>query len=306
MAEIFVNNNAVEVIGLKRTIITVACVLSLIVTAWFYISNKRQSSEVTALTLNNSSYEKRLICSGVIEPSDDCTLSKSYNSVLQDVYVEAGEWVEKGQKLAKLNEAKTRAANSDWVDFGRYVYADRSGTVTYIADTDGKIIAADAPIAAVAAPDDMCVRIKVPESNAQNVIAGSEVTVTGSGLAGSYSGKVDRIYKIGTKNAGGSTTLDAIVTLDNADDGVVSGFSVKVSIVTDREEDVLLVPFSATQSDAGGDYVYLIEDGRASKTYFEHSDICENGFVVQHGLFAGQQIVSDLSDFSGGKIRVVG
>ena len=189
---------------------------------------------------------------------------------------------------------------------GACLYLFRGEGNTVSVSVDGKVIVADAPIAAVAAPDDMCIRIKVPESNVQNLRVGSFVTVTGSGLDGNYNGTVDRILKIGTKNAGGSTTVDAIVTLDDADEGVISGFSVKVSIVTERVENSLIVPFSAAQNDAGGDYVYLIKGGKAEKVYFEHDVICDSGYVVKNGLISGQKIIADLSDFSGGKINVIG
>lgn len=291
---------------MKKILIAVICIITVALTAVLYTEHNSRISEVTAYTLTEVDYDRRIICSGVVETDDDIALSKSYNSVVQTVYVEVGEWVEKGQKLIKLNETKTRAANTDWIDFGRYVYADKSGTVTYLAAADGKVVAADVPIAAVAAHSDMCVRIKVPESNVKDLKVGSAVTVTGSGLSHSYSGSVDRIYKIGTKNVGGSTTVDAIVALDDADDGVISGFSVKASIVTDRAENALVVPFSATQNDSGGDYVYVIENGAAIKTYFEHSEICEDGFVVSGGLNGGQKVIADVSDYSGGKIDVVG
>lgn len=291
---------------MKKVLIIVACAVAAVLTVILYKGSSASVADVSAHTLSGADYDKRIICSGVVEVDDDVALSKSYNSVVQTAYIEAGEWVEKGQKLLKLHEAKTRAANADWIDFGRYVYADKSGTVTFVAAADGKTVAADAPLAAVAAGQDMRVRIKVPEANVKDIAVGSAVTITGSGLSGEYSGKVDRIYKIGTKNVGGSTTVDALITFDNADEGVILGFSVKVSIVTDHKENSLVVPFSAAQNDAGGDYVYLIEKDKAQKAYFEHDEICESGFVVKSGLSEGQTVIKDITAYNGGKINVVG
>ena len=94
--------------------------------------------------------------------------------------------------------------------------------------------------------------------------------------------------------------------IEEPDDAIILGIETKTKIQTAMLAYALLIPTDALCSDEEGDYVFVINDGKAEKrsvvTGVRNDDMAE----VSEGLFAGEIVgwdeMSELTD--GQKVKV--
>ncbi|MDD6284753.1 MAG: HlyD family efflux transporter periplasmic adaptor subunit [Firmicutes bacterium] len=281
---------------MKKTLAVIGCSIAAVLAVIIFYCVGSDTVQVTAYTLSESSFDRRIICSGTVEADCESGISPERDAVVEKVLVQQGEFVEKGDKLIKLVSSGSGE---------KYLSADRSGVVVSIAADRGKTASAGVTLAVIAQPDDMTVRIKVPQSNAGDISIGKSVIVRADGLEREYHGTVEKIYHYATKSAGGNTTLDAVIAIDDADDAVTVGFTAKVEIVTEQVDGAVIIPLKAVGNDKMGDYVYIISGGKASKSYFNYSEILPEGYVAESGVKTGDIVVDDISFISGNNVKVV-
>lgn len=81
----------------------------------------------------------------------------------------------------------------------------------------------------------------------------------------------------------------------------VAGFgennpSVSVIRLSQTQQGDIVVPYCAVRQDVQGEFVYLLKDGRASKTYIETQAECDIGFRVQQGIEENMLIILNPDD----------
>lgn len=113
----------------------------------------------------------------------------------------------------------------------------------------------------------------------------------------SYEGWISRIDLTGTN---GTDSFGVEVSIDNAECNLKSGYRVDLSFEVGKVADQVVLDKRAVQTDAYGDYLFLVEDGKAIKTYVEQG-VTTNGRVQIIGdlevgdavIINGQNLVSD-------------
>ena len=92
---------------------------------------------------------------------------------------------------------------------------------------------------------------------------------------------------------GQETVVETIVSIDNANYRIKPGFTAKAKIITEKNDNVLLVPYEAVRAENNGEeYVYTYVDGKALKTPIDTGKEYENGFEVLDGLEKGDKVIS--------------
>lgn len=144
--------------------------------------------------------------------------------------------------------------------------------------------------------DNLQVRLSVPESQISSIQVGQPVSINGVGFQDStYHGVVESIANIAKQQvstAGEETVVEVLVRVEDADSKMKSGFSAKCEITTAVDSDLLLVPYESVYAEENGqEYVYLNQEGRASKCYITTGREFEEGFEVLSGLQEGDEVI---------------
>lgn len=175
--------------------------------------------------------------------------------------------------------------------------ADQGGIVSGVTMTDGQMVTKDEALMTlyVGMPDQMT--ISVDELDIIHVQTGQSATVAMDAITDkTYNATVTYISTLGTASSG-ITGYDVTIQLE-ADEQLKLGMNGTVTIAVGQQENVLLVPLAALQSDARGSYVWLYssdfvatEEEPGVKTYVNTGLSNEDYAAVTGGLRAGDQVL---------------
>jgi RND family efflux transporter MFP subunit len=180
-----------------------------------------------------------------------------------------------------------------------------------------------APISGRIESCDVEVYDRVNQNNQLCVIAGtgeSRITfyVTQRMMNNLREGDELEVVKNGTTYKGWITEISTMVdsttglfkvkaALEETDE-IAVGSTVKINLVTDRSENVMLVPVNAIYYSGGDGFVYLYEDGVAKMTPVEVGLYDDENAEIISGITADDMVVSTWSSnlYEGAKIRLLG
>jgi multidrug efflux pump subunit AcrA (membrane-fusion protein) len=130
-----------------------------------------------------------------------------------------------------------------------------------------------------------------------------DVTMTGSVASVDLLGAVSQ----------GVVNYEAIVVFDTWDERIKPGMSTSVSVITDVAQDVLMVPLSAVQTDAGGSWVQVMSDGQPQTRTVEVGLSNDTMVAIRGEVTEGEEVVTQtLSEatasavVSGGNMPMMG
>ena len=188
------------------------------------------------------------------------------------------------------------------------VTAPISGTVTAVYAKEG--VPASGLLFVIENTDDLLVKTSLKEYDVASVQEGM-LTEIKSDATGEevFEGEVGRIYPTAVKAADGSTKTDGGVEFETevnlinpASTGLRVGMNVRLSIVTQKKENVWAVPFEAVGTDAEGQSVVYVakpnEEGAMIATAVPVTTGMETDFYLEissDGLADGDQVLSDAS-----------
>ena len=168
------------------------------------------------------------------------------------------------------------------------VTAPVDGVVLTRISKTGDFAAAATPLATLARPEDLCVKVDIDELYIDQVEPGQSATVTftsESGQERSYSGTVRRIDDAGTVSGG---VTDYTVELELEDlEGLRDGMNVSVSILIARGDGGLRIPASALQ----GDTVQVLRDGKAVEVSVTVGVVGNEYAEILSGLTTSDEVI---------------
>ena len=163
------------------------------------------------------------------------------------------------------------------------LYSDSKGTVLSILNEDGDAVASGYPVV-IASSNELVVEVGVSIKDAyiidKKTLSSVEINEK------SFSGTIDSISKIPDPN---SLTYLVTISLDISTDDIFIGSTAQVDFILGKSEGIWL-DISTVLSD-GEDYVYLVEDGRASRRNIKIMSINEDKILVE-GINPGDEIIT--------------
>ena len=122
--------------------------------------------------------------------------------------------------------------------------------------------------------------IDVDELDINSVVLDQEVTVTLDAFAGeSYTAKVVHISKLGTAS-GNITTYTVELSLEY-NEQFLEGMNGSAVIITERKENILVIPIAAIYEDSSGIYVYVTRDNGETRTRVDITTGISDGVNVE-------------------------
>jgi multidrug efflux pump subunit AcrA (membrane-fusion protein) len=88
-----------------------------------------------------------------------------------------------------------------------------------------------------------------------------------------------------------STGIGVEITLDEPDENIILGLEVKSRVQTAALENVLQIPTEAYNSDEEGDYVFVVKNKKAVKTFVEAGAKNDDMIEICSGLNEGDVVV---------------
>ena len=138
----------------------------------------------------------------------------------------------------------------------------------------------------------MKARVEVSEVDIASVEIGQKATLTFNAIDEfSASGKVEKMDSIGTLNSG-VVTYNIIIGLNSLDSRIKPEMSVSASIITDAEQDIVIIPNSAVKTENNSYYVEVMKNGIPEKKIIEIGLENNSKTEIKSGISAGDAVVT--------------
>lgn len=173
------------------------------------------------------------------------------------------------------------------------IVAEFNGVITEMNAVEGASAAQGTQILKLESTEDVMVKISVTKYDLAKIAVGQEAVITIGSKE--YQGKVSKIHKMAVKNNSGATVVDTEIKLTNPDSDVILGAEAKVVISTSRESQALLVPVTAVNVDADGQFVYVVEDNILVRKPVSTGISSDAMIQITEGISEGEQVVLDVT-----------
>ena len=248
--------------------------------------------------------------SGTVAVANPVYISAKGGTV-DDVRVEVGDDVSRGGKLMTLEGEilsstlyslleQRESLQSDLNDVAAdiddlSVRAGSDGVVTGLALKKGQSVQQGAALFTIQNASDVKIDVDIDELDIASIETGDEATVTFDALPDkTYTANILKINPVGTAQ-NNVTKYTVTLTLENAQD-VLLGMSADVQIVSERAQDVLLIPVEAIQTINGEKFVVLEGDINKDLNYTPATHKVVTGITdgvnieVKEGLSEGDRV----------------
>ena len=279
-----------------------------------------------------SDIQTKVVTAGKIEEISKDTVKSDIPLYIDEIEVNSGDAVKKGDLLFTVDKDKTisslssmatgagsgvyagvsdemiqKYSNTD--NIKQAYYAENDGIISTINVQNGNLTNPSLPIMTIANTSALQARVSISEDIVGSVAVGQKAIITGSGFKDrEYCGTVTKIFPSATEVIGATssqTVVVAIIKIDKPDKYLKPGFTAKVKIIVNEGKNVLMVPYSAVaQDDDQKEYVYKITNSGAKRQYIKTGREVETGIEVISGLSRGDRIAENPENLKGNYLLV--
>lgn len=165
---------------------------------------------------------------------------------------------------------------------------------------DGATVVAGQTLCTIQPTTGYKVTVKVSKYDIEKIAMDQEAIITVGDL--SYAGKVSKIYKVAETDASGKAKVKVDIEITDSKSMPTIGLEANIKIITARKTNTLSVPYSAVYSDDDGDFVYILEAGKAVRKSIMLGAEGDELYEVIDGISEGEEvIITPLSDADTGK-----
>lgn len=179
-----------------------------------------------------------------------------------------------------------------------------AGTVIDILVERGESVGTATPAVVVATIDNLEVSVRLPERYASIVTARSTATVSFDALGGrSIEARVKRLQPVIDPT---SRSKEVVFAITEGTPGIEPGMFASVELVSQRI-DGIIVPFETIVQEAGSNYLYVVEGGKAVRRQVSIGLLAGEMVEVRQGLTAGEAVITTGQSFlqDGSPVSVV-
>ena len=171
------------------------------------------------------------------------------------------------------------------------VTAEYDGIVTESFIESGSVVSKGSPLFTVESSRSIKVDVGISKYDIGSIAVGQKAVIN---IAGNeYSGTVYEINRLASATDSDKAKVRVSVKFDEPDDKVYIGLEADVTILTDEKDGVLAISSEAYYADDGGDYCYLIKDGKVEKQYITAGAVSDDYIEIRSGLSAGDVVITD-------------
>ncbi len=304
----------------KYMILSIAC-LSIIAVAFIFGEViKNRVPYVSVFSVSPIDVENTVICNGRIERVESTGVKAEYDCVISELYISKNARVNEGEALCKVkklvvdnedaesyyNMLKSTGIGVENLNNEHFesalIKSEYSGIVKNINYKIGDFIKSGSTIISFDTKDDLQVRLPVNENKISDIQVGQAVRITGSGFVGKeFMGTVRQIADEAaqtTTSLGRETTVDVVVSVDNATNDIKAGYTAKCEITVSIDKNRIVVPYDCIYSDEDGkEYVYVYSNKKAHKKYLTTGQEYDSGIEIIKGISTDTLIIASANKF---------
>lgn len=171
--------------------------------------------------------------------------------------------------------------------------AEFNGIVTEVLVAQGATVTEGTQLFTLANSKTVMVTIALTKYDLESVVEGQTAEITLG--ANKYTGTVDKISRVATKNAAGAAVINAQIHIDNPDDNIYLGVEAKVNINVGSAKNVVLIPVECVNTDNAGQFCYVVENGIVVRKPVV-TGVSSNEYIeVKEGIKEGEAVVSQIT-----------
>ncbi len=192
----------------------------------------------------------------------------------------------------ELNSIKTGSAYDELAKYTNgCLTAPFDGIVTGSYVSEGMTTSSvGAEIASFASIDDVSIDFSLNKKELAKVEVGQPVEI--KVLDYEYKGTVERISRMANATSGGTSSIAAVISIDNPDDNIYLGLEAKCTITTGHNDSCLTVPSECINIDNDGYYIYTVDEMNiVRKNYVEMGLTSEDRTEIISGVTADDALV---------------
>lgn len=248
--------------------------------AWgVWIPRLKQSVTTTydTYTATRGSISNALSFSGSVSVVSSGYMTAEGDGTVRALYVQDGDRVEKGDKLARLSSGET-------------VKAEFAGTVNDVLVEEGDEVRSGAQIVQLVDFTNMKVTMRVDEYDISSVYVGQACQVTFTALEKTFDSTITHINRL--SQSAGSVAYYTVTASVEVTEDVLPGMQVSVRIPREEATDVVLLKMDALSFDRDNSaFVYTKDEaGELQKTPVEVGVDNGNYVEIKSGLSEGDTV----------------
>lgn len=191
-----------------------------------------------------------------------------------------------------------QAVNNAWLSYqlvSPLITAPVSGTISGLAFAPGMVVGSSSTtnqrVAVIRTEGSPIASFNLSELDIPVVKAGFKATIKLDSLPEkTFTGKVVSVDRLGT-TSNGVTNYPVLVQFDLPSDEVLPNMAASVNIIVETKDNVLVIPSSAIQKQAGQNIVTVLEKGKEIQKVVEVGISSDTQTEIVSGLTEGETIV---------------
>ena len=205
---------------------------------------------------------------------------------------------EKLQVTDNLSELDAKSAKELVKEGKKGITAEFNGIVSKADIKEGAAVSQGMELFTIQNTDKASVDVNLSKYDYDTVKEGQKAEITMGDHT--YEGTVTRMSHIAVQNEKGTPVISATVSIDNPDEDIFLGVDAKVKIHAASAKNVVMLPVEVVNIGKEGSFCYVIEDGLVTRRNITTGISSEDYVEVTEGIKAGEQVISDLGDYTEG------
>ena len=274
----------VESVGVPTSFGGIYYYTTIVMDGNYYVEGKDTKAQVYILSNDNKLQALEEV---VIEPHETVEIKPEISSKIEEIHIDTGDPVKKGQKMFTLEEGdidssiekQSLSLQQAQLDLeskfnqreNLLVYSPIDGTIIEQNVREGDLIrpstsssSSNEPAAVIVNYSKMQVVLPIDELDINKVEVGMPVKITAEAVHGEvFEGTVEKIAEQG-QSQNNVSTFDVTITTDKVA-GLKAGMTVDAELVAASKQDVLMLPISAIQYQNNKSYVMTAQGTRENR-----------------------------------------
>lgn len=213
------------------------------------------------------------------------------------ILVKRGDQVQKGDVIAYVDPSRPGQTYNV-----SPVVSPIDGEVTAVTTSVGSLVSASTPIATLVGDKTLYAQASVPEKYLSTLQLGNTATLNSVAYPDD---KFDAVITYISPNVSSVTrTVDIELALGEGAEKLKEGMFITVNLVTEQQEDVIMVPTQSLNKVMDAQVVYVVENGIAKQVTIETGSSNDDVTVITSGLKTGDQVVTAGSVNDGSAVKI--
>lgn len=240
---------------------------------------------VSAMKTASSTFTQTVSVAGtIIDKARQQTLSSTVTGTVTDMEIEEGQYLKQGDVICTIDPSKPGTVYKS-VE----VKAIASGKVTEVSVIKGMEVGSGTTLLIIDPTPVLRIRTSLPQKLYAQIDKGTKATFT-SETYPDMQFEATVSYKSDSIDTD-SWTFD--VEFETAGvDKLVEGMYVRMEVATLSLENAISIPKKAVSTSADGEYVYLVEDGKAVQRTVSTGEQSGSQIVITDGLSVGDMVIT--------------